>query len=309
MEKSSDPTAPVVILQTSFLVSNLNCPACVSHITSLMNDFTPAPVIRDISIINHVITIAHENTLPAVSISEALTSAGYEVFDTSSASGSCEKLLAQADREANLASTVQRWDSRRNSQLDRSTRQIHDANCQVCAACSNTARGRETLESVAISNAVDATPLYLATLSIDGMTCSSCVGNVTKALQNVRTVDRADVSLVGRSANVQLRTDEAESVTFDLIQAVEDAGYDAQLMELTPVLATAVQKEDEDKNDFWRATYAIEGMSCSSCVGKISSTIKDFPFVERAEVNLVAHTGSVTFRGKNHEALVLNAIN
>ncbi|KAI7211192.1 heavy metal translocatin [Hortaea werneckii] len=309
MEKSSDPTAPVVILQTSFLVSNLNCPTCVSHITSLMNGFTPAPVIRDISIINHVVTIAHENTLPAVSISEALTSAGYEVFDTSSASGSCEKLLAQADREANLVSTVQRWDSRRNSQLDRSTRQMHDANCQVCAACSNTARGRETLESVAISNAVDATPLYLAILSIDGMTCSSCVGNVTKTLQDVRTVDRVDVSLVGRSANVQLRTDEVESVTCDLIQAVEDAGYDAELMELTPVLATAGKKEDEDKNDFWRATYAIEGMSCSSCVGKISSIIKNFPFVERAEVNLVAHAGSVTFCGKNNEALVLNAIN
>lgn len=309
MEKCLDPSASVALLQTSFLVPNLHCPTCVSHITSLMDGFNPAPVIKHISIINHIVTIAHENALPAISLSDVLTSAGYEVLDIIPDPRSSEKLPTQAGPEAHLEEAVQRWDPRRHSQMDGSTRLMHNANCQMCAAYGNTAKGPEVLESVAISDAVDAIPLYLATLSIDGMTCSSCVGNVTKALQNVSTVDRADVSLVGRSANVHFRTNEAESVTFELIRAVEDAGYDAQLIEVTHVPATAGEKEVRGKSSSWEATYAIEGMTCSSCVGKVSSAIKELPFVERAEVNLVAHSGSVTFSGKNHEALVLNAIN
>ncbi|OQN95433.1 hypothetical protein B0A48_18490 [Cryoendolithus antarcticus] len=309
MEKCSDPSAPVALLQTSFLVPNLHCPTCVMHITSLMDGFTPAPVIKNISIINHIVTIAHETALPAISLSDVLTSAGYEVYDMIADPASSEKLPAQAGPDVHLEDAVKRWDPRRRSQMDAPTRLMHDANCQVCAAYGNTAKGLEVLESIAISDALDAIPPYLATLSIDGMTCSSCVGNVTKALQNVSTVDRADVSLIGNSANVHFRSNEVESVTFGLIRAVEDAGYDAQLMEVTHVPATAGEKEVEDKTGSWEATYAIEGMTCSSCVGKIYSAIKELPFVERAEVNLVAHTGSVLFSGKNHEALVINAIN
>lgn len=308
MEKCPEPSGPVALLQTSFLVPNLHCLTCVSHITSLMDSFTPAPVINTISIINHIVTIAHEHALPAISLSDALTSAGYEVFGIIADPASSDKLPEQASPDARLEQAVQRWDPRLHTQINGSARLIHDAICQLCAAYSNNVKGQEALNSVAISGAADATPLYLVTLSIDGMTCSSCVGNVTKALEDIRAVDRADVSLIGRSANVRLRTAEAESVIFKLVRAVEDAGYEAQLMELTPVPSTASNKELEDKSDSWEATYAIDGMRCGSCVGKISSAIKEFPFVERVEVNLVAHTGSVRFAGKNHEVLVLNAI-
>lgn len=204
---------------------------------------------------------------------------------------------------------VKRWDPRRQSQVEKSVRVMHDANCQMCAAySSSTNKSPKALESVTISATVNELPLYLAILSIDGMTCSSCVGNVTKALQNVGTVERADVSLVGHSANVQFRTNEAENVTKELKRAVGDAGYEAQVMELKPVALTRAEDSVEVRQDSWEATYAIEGMSCSSCVGKISSAIKKLPFVEDANINLVAHSASVTFNGKGREILILDTI-
>lgn len=174
-------------------------------ITSLMDSLTPILVIETIFIINRIVTIAHEHALSAISLSDALTLAGYEVFDIVPDSASSEKLPGQADPNGRLEQVVQRWDPRQHTQVDGSTRLIHDAICQLCTAYSDLAIWREALDSVAISGVADAIPLYLVTLLTDGMTCSSCVGNVTTALQDVRTVDRADVSLISRSANVRLR--------------------------------------------------------------------------------------------------------
>merc|ERR1711939_835730 len=297
-----------VPLQTSLLIPNLHCPTCVSHITSLMDDFDPAPTIKNISIINHIVTIRHDSTVSAASISDALTSAGYEVFDMILDPASNEKLPSRAGGNDLFEEAVERWDPKHQSQVDKSARVAHDTNCQMCAAHSSTKTVSVGLKSVSTFGDVDTPPLSLAILSIDGMTCSSCVGHVTKALQGVGTVERADVSVVGHSANVQFRADETESVTKELTRAVEDAGYDAQLMELRLVPVSEGKKTVEVKNESWRATYAIEGMSCSSCVGKISAVIEKLPFVERADINLVAHSGSVVFSGKRNEHLVLAAI-
>lgn len=273
-----------------------------------MDNFDPAPTIKDISIINHIVTIRHDGTLSASSISDSLTSAGYEVYDVILDPASNEKLPSRADEIGHLEEAVERWNPKSQSQVDEFVRNTHDTNCQMCAAHSSTRTVSKVLEIVSISGDVDRLPLSLAILSIDGMTCSSCVGHVTKALQSVRSVDRVEVSLVGHSANVLFRTKEAESVAEELTRAVEDAGYDAQLMELKLVPVTQDKKRVEVKNESWRATYAIEGMSCSSCVGKISAAVNKLSFVERADVNLVAHSGSVVFRGKSNEHLVLDAI-
>ncbi|MEQ1501428.1 MAG: heavy-metal-associated domain-containing protein [Myxococcota bacterium] len=59
-----------------------------------------------------------------------------------------------------------------------------------------------------------------ATYKIEGMTCSGCVGSVTKALQ-AAGVEVAEVSLEAHTARVK------GTFTDDRIrQAVEKAGYD-----------------------------------------------------------------------------------
>lgn len=72
------------------------------------------------------------------------------------------------------------------------------------------------------------------TISIQGMTCASCVFHVEKALKSVPGVSQADVNLATEAAVVQ-----GENVNIAaLIRAVEQAGY-----------AASVRSEDDSQED------------------------------------------------------------
>lgn len=66
-------------------------------------------------------------------------------------------------------------------------------------------------------------------LTIDGMTCSACERHVREALESVRGVLRATVSVSEAVATVEYDADAA--VPAELIMAVEDAGYTARAAE------------------------------------------------------------------------------
>ena len=64
------------------------------------------------------------------------------------------------------------------------------------------------------------------TLNIDGMTCGGCVKSVTKVLNDWDGVRSATVSLENKNAQVEF--DEGKIQMAQLVEAVEDAGYDAR---------------------------------------------------------------------------------
>lgn len=68
-------------------------------------------------------------------------------------------------------------------------------------------------------------PLANTELSIEGMTCASCVGRVERALAGVKGVRFAHVNLATERATV-----EGTASPEDLVKAVENAGYDAALI-------------------------------------------------------------------------------
>ena len=65
------------------------------------------------------------------------------------------------------------------------------------------------------------------TLNIEGMTCGGCVKSVTRILEGVEGVAKAEVSLEGKSALIEF--DPAKTDPAALIDAVEDGGFDAAL--------------------------------------------------------------------------------
>ncbi|WP_314377740.1 heavy-metal-associated domain-containing protein [Neisseria elongata] len=65
------------------------------------------------------------------------------------------------------------------------------------------------------------------TLNIEGMTCGGCVKSVTRILEGVEGVAKAEVSLEGKSALIEF--DPAKTDPAALIEAVEDGGFDAAL--------------------------------------------------------------------------------
>lgn len=64
------------------------------------------------------------------------------------------------------------------------------------------------------------------TLNIEGMTCGGCVKSVTKVLNGLDGVRSATVSLENKNAQVEF--DEGKIQIAQLVEAVEDAGFDAR---------------------------------------------------------------------------------
>jgi len=80
----------------------------------------------------------------------------------------------------------------------------------------------------AVESAGYSVPTQVVELAIEGMTCASCVGRVERALLKVPGVRSAAVNLASERARVELLgTLESNA----LIQAVEGAGYHAQVIE------------------------------------------------------------------------------
>lgn len=62
------------------------------------------------------------------------------------------------------------------------------------------------------------------TLKVTGMTCGHCVAAVTKALENVPGVEKADVSLEKAQAVVSGDADKQA-----MVDAVKEEGYEADI--------------------------------------------------------------------------------
>jgi Au+-exporting ATPase len=88
--------------------------------------------------------------------------------------------------------------------------------------------------SVPVKSAGSAGPTEL---SIEGMTCASCVGRVERALKAIPGVTGAIVNLATERATIRGTADAAA-----LIAAIEDAGYEAK------VIGTAAGNGGEDEN-------------------------------------------------------------
>ena len=115
---------------------------------------------------------------------------------------------------------------------------------------------------------------------IEGMTCASCVSRVEKALQAVPGVTRVDVNLATERASVSTRGTVPGSA---LIAAVDQAGY--------RVPAETLE-------------FAIEGMTCASCVGRVEKALQAVPGVQDAVVNLATERARVEAVGVLPGALI-----
>ena len=126
---------------------------------------------------------------------------------------------------------------------------------------------------------------YQETLSIEGMTCASCVGRVEKALKKVEGVESAAVNLATEKAVITSSQPIDRNV---LVKAVERAGYDvpkAQPIELT-----------------------IDGMTCASCVARVEKALKKVEGVQQANVNLATEQAWVQADGGVSSAALIQAV-
>ncbi len=109
------------------------------------------------------------------------------------------------------------------------------------------------------------------TLSVDKMSCASCVGRVERVLSALPGIKDVVVNLADDSASLTL----ADPATADqVIETLGQAGYPARVSTLR---------------------LGIEGMSCGSCVGRVEKALTNVPGVETAAVNLATETATVRY--------------
>lgn len=111
------------------------------------------------------------------------------------------------------------------------------------------------------------------TFGVEGMSCASCVGRVEKALRGVAGVQNAHVNLAAENARVET---DAVLKASDLVAVLDSAGYPAQ---------TTTHR------------FAIENMSCASCVGRVEKVLQGLSGVISADVNLAQEQATVVVLG------------
>ncbi|TNF21206.1 MAG: copper-translocating P-type ATPase [Rhodobacteraceae bacterium] len=108
-------------------------------------------------------------------------------------------------------------------------------------------------------------------LSVQNMTCASCVGRVERTLSALPGVDDVHVNLA--SETVQAQVDGPKRLS-DIMSALDGAGYPARTESLR---------------------LNVASMTCASCVGRVDKALAAVPGVLDVNVNLASETATVTY--------------
>ena len=159
---------------------------------------------------------------------------------------------------------------------------------------------------IVIDNIEDASvrPLWRATLAVGGMTCAACSNMITEAVGKLDWVSDVVVNLLGNSATVDLKDKEKAA---ELVQAIEDLGYEATLDSVVDV-NQGKRKTPHSTADSWRATLAVGGMTCASCANNITREIKKKDWIKDITVNLLTNSATVDFEGRSNADKLAGAI-
>mmetsp|Transcript_36426 Transcript_36426/g.74151 ORF Transcript_36426/g.74151 Transcript_36426/m.74151 type:complete len:1216 (+) Transcript_36426:79-3726(+) len=117
-----------------------------------------------------------------------------------------------------------------------------------------------------------------ATLSIDGMTCSSCSSSVESAIRNVEGVTSVSVDIINGTATVEYDSKVLSDVS-EMVGTVSDTGFGAELLtvrrassggsERIPAASATAAATTTRRT----ARYALEGLTCATCVESVRNAV------------------------------------
>ena len=108
------------------------------------------------------------------------------------------------------------------------------------------------------------------TIPILGMTCTSYVQAIERALRGINGVQDVAVNLAGGKA--QVIYDPKRTLVSDMLQVITDVGYEIGASEVT---------------------LQVTGMTCASCMAHVEGALIDLPGVTAATVSLGLGTARV----------------
>ncbi len=264
---------------SSFVLSNLHCPTCVSTIRHVVLESCPG-LIHWVSpnIVTSVVTVEHAPAATTDAMVQTLEHAGFDVCGVTSAG----RLLPDRQLDDPLASDhpagpsgAPRHDISRASSASRwpaiprlgrtiipdQIAQAHLNNCKQCRADRDRRRGSDDKASIAaevVHHPRAATPSPPASPPLD------------QAVSSTSTI--AQPAVMSTKSLVTVESDEAVS------------------------------------RPTWRASLAIGGMTCAVCVNAISDELNKSDWVSKVAVNLVSNSAVVEFNDKDKTKTIVDMI-
>lgn len=321
------------LVTTTLFISNLHCPSCIEVIQDSLNGFPSVPEFISYSIVSHSVVLRHSTSLAAQDIAATLEAAGFELHSIFQDNKSvlvpveiCHFEDRSKEWETSLEHAVAKWFQRGAPEDSKESMHRREKHAEQCEQCKSEAGGVQlsiengayswpskpqlvvtekaldsadkfdkstshSLEAIAVGTSSAAT-ICRATIAISGMTCSSCVSSITRTVEELPFVRSINVNLLTNSGTVVF---EGREHLEEIVESIEDTGFDASVEKIEVL-------------DTWKATYAIGGMTCSSCIGTVSRAVEAHSWVEKVDVNLVTNSATVVFSGKDHLAQLTETI-
>ena len=110
---------------------------------------------------------------------------------------------------------------------------------------------------------------FKATLSLDGMTCGSCVGTITEGLKELPFVSDIKIDLIGCNGVVVYKD---KNNLEQILEKIDDLGYDATVVKVESI---DTSRTEDDRPAERTVMIAIDGMYCAHCPAQIMDAILD----------------------------------
>lgn len=123
------------------------------------------------------------------------------------------------------------------------------------------------------SGQVETSSEFVTEIAITGMTCGSCVGAVTRGLEELSFIRNISVNLLSHSGRIEF---EGEGNLDKIVEKIEDMGYDAAVNSVHPLDDF---KDEASSLQPRVVSIHVDGMFCHHCPEKVLSAIELLPGV------------------------------
>ncbi|KAG9071603.1 hypothetical protein KI688_005816 [Linnemannia hyalina] len=267
-------------------VIGMTCMSCVNAITSVLSS-SPGVVDIKVSLKQEEAVVEYDpSTIQPGQIKEAIEDCGFDVpFDTQP----LDLLDAAAVGTLSAASTI----------VSSGTPPPQPSSAGLLSAAQQqqymnspkspipTAHNNDTLKSkqhplssshATLSKALKGRPVKSAQLTIQGMTCASCVASIEKSLKTAPGLVSIKVALLAERATIEYI--EGETTPREIADLIDDIGFEA-----SPIV--------EKRKD--QVDLQVFGMTCASCVNSIEGELRKTPGIISANVSLTLQAAKVEF--------------